>query len=256
MIGPLTRSVVDLAIVLDATVGVDPKDPTTVPVKESYVDAVDPNGLEGRHIGLVNFTLDPEVELLISAAIDEMAANGVELVEVTLPIAMDMTRPFDEFGSALNDYLAAQRRSRVRSIRDLERFYDHHPELDHADLRNTGPVLSLDTEVYRAAIAGRAVLRDEIVALMDENDLDAIAYPASIGSAPMIGGPDVPWDCHTAPFAGVPAIVLPAGFTSDGLPVGFELMGRPFAESTLIAMAAGYEAHTDHRRLPPTTPPL
>jgi Asp-tRNA(Asn)/Glu-tRNA(Gln) amidotransferase A subunit family amidase len=51
-------------------------------------------------------------------------------------------------------------------------------------------------------------------------------------------------------------MVVPAGFTSDGLPIGLELMGRPFAESTLIAVAAGYEAHTNHRSLPPTTPSL
>jgi amidase len=43
---------------------------------------------------------------------------------------------------------------------------------------------------------------------------------------------------------------------NDGLPAGLELMGRPFAEETLIALAAGYEAHTHHRLLPPTTPPL
>jgi Asp-tRNA(Asn)/Glu-tRNA(Gln) amidotransferase A subunit family amidase len=49
---------------------------------------------------------------------------------------------------------------------------------------------------------------------------------------------------------------LPIGFLPDGIPVGMELMGRPFAEPTLFAMAAGYEAHTDHRYLPPTTPPL
>ena len=50
-------------------------------------------------------------------------------------------------------------------------------------------------------------------------------------------------------------MVVPAGFTSDGLPIGLELIGRPFEEPTLIAMAAGYEAHTNHRTLPrhPTT---
>lgn len=51
-------------------------------------------------------------------------------------------------------------------------------------------------------------------------------------------------------------MVLPAGFLPDGIPVGLGLMGRPFAEPTLFAMAAGYEANTNHRLLPPTTPPL
>lgn len=112
------------------------------------------------------------------------------------------------------------------------------------------------TDGYRASIEGRAVFRDAVVALMDELDLDAIAYPASVNAAPLIGVYQEPYNCSAAPYGGLPSMVLPAGFTSDGLPVGFELMGMPFDEPTLFAMAAGYEAHTDHRILPPTTPPL
>ncbi len=88
------------------------------------------------------------------------------------------------------------------------------------------------------------------------HDLDAIAYPASSSPAALIGGDPSPFDCESAAYGGLPAMVVPAGFTSDGLPIGLELMGRPFAESTLIAVAAGYEAHTNHRMLPATTPPL
>ena len=253
-IGPMARSVVDLAIVLDATVRKDPEDPTTVRVDTSYLDAVDPNGLSGRRLGVVNFSVDPEVDLLMQAAIDEMSANGVEVVEATLPVATDMARPFDEFGRALRAYLAAQ--PGAPSLRNLYAFYDHHPAADYAQLRDWGSVIDLDTDTYRTAIEGRAVFRDAIVALMDEQDLDAIVYPASRDAAEQVGADQQPYDCWSAPYAGLPALVVPAGFTSDGLPVGFELMGRPFAEPTLLAIAAGYEAHTNHRILPPTTPPL
>lgn len=95
-----------------------------------------------------------------------------------------------------------------------------------------------------------------MVAYMDEHDLDAILSPESHHGAALIGADQQPWDCFTAPHGGLPALGIPIGFTTDGLPVGIELMGRPFSEESLIAMAAGYEAHTDHRRLPPTTPPL
>lgn len=254
--GPMARSVVDLAIVLDATVGKDPADPTTVSAATSYVKAVDPDGLSGRRIGLVTFSGDPEVEGLIAAAIDEMAANGVEVVEVTRPSAvMDIDPLFSEFRFALHDYLAAQPGALVRSLGDIVDLNVHHPAVDER-LRDYAAVTSLDTDAYRAALEGQHVFRDEVVAVMDEHDLDAIAYPESRVPAALVGGVQEAFDCWSAAYGGLPAIAIPAGFTSDGLPVGLELMGRPFEEPTLIAMAAGYEAHTDHRMLPPTTPPL
>ena len=64
-VGPMARSVVDLAIMLDATVGRDPADPSTVRVGTSYLNAVDPDGLSGRRIGLVTFSGDSEVERLM-----------------------------------------------------------------------------------------------------------------------------------------------------------------------------------------------
>jgi amidase len=71
-VGPLARSVVDLAIMLDATVGRDPADPMTVPVGTSYLDSVDPDGLSGRRIGVVTFRGNSDVERLMSSAIEEM----------------------------------------------------------------------------------------------------------------------------------------------------------------------------------------
>ena len=254
--GPMARSVVDLAIMLDATVGKDPADPTTVSTATSYLNAVDPDGLSDRRIGLVTFSGDPEVQALIAAAIDEMAANGVEVVEVTTPSAELAIDPlFTEFRFALDDYLAAQPGAPVRSLREIVDLNLHDPAMDRT-IRDYAEVTSLHTDAYRAALKGRHVFRDAVVAVMDEYDLDAIAYPESREPAALIGGAQEAFDCWSAAYGGLPGIVLPTGFTSDGLPVGLELMGRPFAEPTLIAIAAGYEAHTNHRMLPPTTPPL
>jgi len=117
-----------------------------------------------------------------------------------------------------------------------------------------------DTKAYRQALATRQSFRHDVEAVMDKHDLDAIAYPVSPTTARRLGGTDEPnsehWGCAAAAVAGVPALAIPVGFASDGLPVGLEPMGRAFDESTLISLAAGYEAHTDHRRAPPTTPPL
>jgi Asp-tRNA(Asn)/Glu-tRNA(Gln) amidotransferase A subunit family amidase len=255
-VGPIARSVVDLAIVLDATVGVDPADPTTVQIEASYLDAVDPDGLAGRRIGLVKFGGDPEMERVVAEAIDEMAANGVEVVDVALPGGVDIVPLFDELRSALDDYLAAEPGAPVRSLSDIVAMNLHHPAVVDSYLRERAAVTGLDTDAYRQSLAGRDRFRDAVITLMDAYDLDAIAYPVSTRLAALIGDSHQPFDCASAAYGGLPAMVVPAGFTSGGLPVGLELMGRPFDEPALIAIAAGYEAHTNHRILPPTTPPL
>jgi Asp-tRNA(Asn)/Glu-tRNA(Gln) amidotransferase A subunit family amidase len=254
-VGPMARSVVDLAIMLDATVGRDADDPSTVRVATSYVDAVDPDGLSGRRIGVVTFSGDSEVEGLIGSAIEEMKAGGVEVTEVRLPSGADIAPFFGELRFALDDYLAAQPRAPVRSLGDIVDLNVVTPAVG-GFLSDLAAVSGLDTDAYRTALEGRRRFRDAVVALMDERDLDAIAYPASSSPAALIGGDPSPFDCGSAAYGGLPAMVVPAGFTSDGLPIGLELIGRPFAEPTLIALAAGYEAHTNHRSLPPTTPPL
>jgi amidase len=254
-VGPMARSVVDLAIVLDATVGRDPADPSTVRVGTSYLNAVDPDGLSGRRIGLVTFGGDTEVERLVGSAIDEMKAGGVEAVEVTLPSGMDIGPLFGELRVALDEYLAAEPRAPVRSLREIVDLNVVTPAVG-GFLSELAAVTSLDTDAYRAALEGRSRFRHAVVALMDEHHLDAIAYPASSSPAALIGGDPSPFDCESAAYGGLPAMVVPAGSTPDGLPIGLELMGRPFAEPILIAIAAGYEAHTNHRSLPPTTPSL
>jgi Asp-tRNA(Asn)/Glu-tRNA(Gln) amidotransferase A subunit family amidase len=255
-IGPMGRSVADIAIVLDATVGVDPADPTTIPVETSYLGAIDPDGLAGRRIGLVPFGGDPEVGRIVGAAIDEMAANGVEVIEVAIPGGMDIDPLFDEFHSALDSYLAAQPGAPVASLNEIVAMSLNRPAMVDAYIRERAAVTSLDTSGYHASLAGREPFRDAVVALMDKYDLDAIAYPESAAPAAVIGASQPPFDCSSAAYGGLPAMVVPAGATADGLPLGVELMGRPFDETLLIAIAAGHEAHTSHRILPSMTPPL
>jgi Asp-tRNA(Asn)/Glu-tRNA(Gln) amidotransferase A subunit family amidase len=244
-VGPMARNVVDLAIVLDATAGEDPADPTTVPHNTSFAAAVDIDGLEGRRIGVLPFGLGADVESVLRAALDELEANGAELVEVELPTAPFSGELLQESRFALEDYLASEPTAPRGALAEIIAWDTWF-----------GNVRTLDTDAYRDAIAGREVFRELVVALMDEQDLDAIAYPVSPTTAAWIGAAQVNWDATRAAYAGTPAIVVPAGLSANGLPVGLELMGRPFAEATLIAIAAGYEAHTSHRAHPPTTPPL
>lgn len=245
-VGPMARSVADLAIMLDATAGEDPADATTVPLDGSFADAVDADGLVGRRIGVREFNVDAEMNSTLQAALDEMAANGAEIVEVALPPSTISVWTFlDESSFALEDYFAAEPTAPGGALAEIIAW-----DVD------SGERPTLDTTAYRAALAGREAFRDAIEAVMDEENLDAVAYPVSPRTAARIGGRQEHWDCETSAIAGVPAIVVPAGLSSSGLPIGLELIGRPFDEAALISIAAGYEAHTNHRTLPPATPPL
>ena len=268
-VGPMARSVRDLAIVLDATAGADPADPTTVPLTTSFVGAIAADGLEGRRIGVLDLSLlgDPindrrDLDGRWQQALGELEANGAELVDVTFGghHGHDVIGEFlDEFPYALADYLTAEptapRRAFARIMTELDAgVMGEDPDAADIKARDTKP----HTKAYRHALSMRNSLSRDIETLMDDHDLDALAYPVSSTTALPLHSSNgaAHSDCALAAVAGLPALAVPVGFTSDGLPVGLELLGRAFDEGTLISIAAGYEAHTDHRRLPSTAPPL
>jgi Asp-tRNA(Asn)/Glu-tRNA(Gln) amidotransferase A subunit family amidase len=238
-VGPIARSPVDLAILLDAIAGEDPDDPTTVDVQASYGASVTADGLQGRRIG-VDMLPAPagDVATVFDAALDELTANGVELVEISIPA----TPPQSDLGA----FMEPEEKAALYAY--FSQYADPPIEVE------PGP--PLDTLRHRAAIAGRERYRQRVTELMDEHRLDAIAYPGARTLPIPVGSGSEPFDCQSASVGGLPAISMPAGFSPEGLPVAIELMGRQFDEATLIAIAAGWEAHTDHRMLPPTTPPL
>ena len=260
-VGPLARSVIDLALVLDAIAGQDPADPTTVGAAVSLANAVDADGLSGRRIGVLDVLFDgadPGVAATVRAALAEMEEHGATVVPVSIPgfaaLRGSAASVFlREFRDALDTYLAAHPTAPFGSLAEIVASGRYEPSLDTA-LHNHLIATTTD-DAYRDATARRAIVRDAIVSLMDDNGLDALAYPTITEPPAPIGEAQHGSNCGTASVGGLPALTMPAGFTA-GLPVGIELMGRPFAEGTLIAIAAGFEAHSDHVRLPPTTPPL
>jgi Asp-tRNA(Asn)/Glu-tRNA(Gln) amidotransferase A subunit family amidase len=91
---------------------------------------------------------------------------------------------------------------------------------------------------------------------MVDNRVEALAYPTIRRKANVIGEMQMGSNCHLSANSGLPAIVVPRGFTPDGLPVGLELLGRAWSEPQLIKFAYAYEQATRHRRPPNSTPPL
>ena len=100
----------------------------------------------------------------------------------------------------------------------------------------------------------RKALLDAVVAAMDRQDIDAIIYPSWSNPPRRIGDSDSPHGNNSpviAPHSGQPAITVPMGFTRSGLPLGLQLLARPFDEHKLFQYAYAYEQATQHRRPPP-----
>ena len=266
--GPLARSVEDLALALDATVGPDPADPTTSlgegRIPDTYTAALNANGLAGARVGVVGALLgegnaERPVRDVIERAVGEMEALGAASVEITEPDLSELTQGASvigqEFRFDLNAYLRATPGAYVRTVADFVETGLYHDILE-AGLQNTLEVETRDTDEYRDAIAKRDTVRDAVVALMDELELDALVYPTIRRTARPIGQPQQGSNCALSAVSGLPAITVPAGAAADGMPVGLELLGRPWSESRLIELAHAYEQGAPHRRPPDFTPSL
>jgi len=265
--GPLARTLPDLAVALDATIGPDPADPATgiLPGRDlpRFVEALDEHALMGARIGVLSALFgdspdDAAVARVVRAAVGRMAELGADTLSVEIPdfdrLISGSSVIADEFKWDLQDYLASVPDAPVRSLDEMLALGLNH-EAVVPILRRAAASRSRDTEVYRAALAKRGPLRDAVVTLMNAESLDAIVYPTIRRIAAPVGEPQAGSNCQLSASTGLPALSAPAGW-SEGLPVGIELLGRPFDDAHLLALAYALESSTDNRRAPPTTPPL
>jgi aspartyl-tRNA(Asn)/glutamyl-tRNA(Gln) amidotransferase subunit A len=262
-VGPLTRTVEDAALVLGLIAGYDERDPTTsrsaVPDYRAALNA----GVKQLRIGVLTELVDgadthPEVRGAVREAARALAGLGAHVEEVSLPLIPHAGGVF----MALCDSEAAGRHQSWLATRPGE--YDAGTRR-----RLVAAGLIPATAVHRAARA-RALIREQILAALGK--LDLLLAPTSPHPAPPIASHTAPVASkeeagrrffgrrsYTTPasLAGVPAISLPCGFTTAGLPIGLQLIGRPLAESTVLGAARAWEktaALSDRRPPLPTTP--
>ena len=257
-VGPLTRTVEDIALVLALIAGYDAKDPTTsrrvVPDYRAALAA----GVQGTRIGVITELVDSadtqaEVRGSVREAARGLATLGARVEDISLPLIPHAGGVF----MALCDSEAAGRHKLWLATRSQEYDAGTRRRLVSAGLIPAVPL-------HRAARA-RALIRDQVLEALGKFDL--LLAPTSPHPAPVI-------TFHTAPvtskeeaarrffgrrsyttpasLAGVPAISVPCGFTATGLPVALQLIGRPFAESTVLAAAGAWESAAGlGRRRPP-----
>jgi Asp-tRNA(Asn)/Glu-tRNA(Gln) amidotransferase A subunit family amidase len=266
--GPLARTVTDLAIMLDATVGADPADAITTEsaghIPKSYRDALVDGGLKGARIGALRSLWgtageDGEVTGIMNKALDGMKAQGAEVVDIAVPGLADLLRDSsviaDEFKFDLMAYLAKHPNAPVKSLGEVIERGLHHEALDaNFKLRNTPE--KRETEHYRQAMVKRRAARAAVLATLEEQRIDVLAYPTLRRKPAAIGDPQIGSNCQLSATTGLPAITIPGGFTTDGLPIGLELLGGAWTEATLLKYAYAWEHATKPRRAPFSTPPL
>ena len=267
--GPMARTVEDIALILDATVGYDPADPTTEAtsgrIPRTYTSSLRPGVLKTARIGVLTELFgaapeDEEIASVVRRAIDEMKVRGATAVDVVVPDLARHVAAANLLSQELKVYLGNYLRNVRAHAISVEALLDsglHSFSLQGIlDVANGTADDYLSGEDYKARLAARTALGKAVVSVMDANRLDAVAYPTIRRIAPVVGGAQAGSNAALSANSGLPAITVPAGFTPGGFPVGIELLGRPFAEPTLLALAFDYEQATHHRRLPAATPAL
>jgi len=281
--GPMARTVTDLAKLLDAMVGYDPEDPQTAlgdgHTLGSYASSLDTAGLKGARIGIlresIGFNSEPgsadfqKVDAAFEINIAELKAAGAVLVDpVTIPNlkALLAKRAADvpTADEALRLWLARNPASPIKSRADIQNSPDvgriFPPSRAEQWKRPANPP---DLAKWGGYLAARQRLLINLLKVMADNKLDAIVYksvehqPTFIKDGmnpPYITQKGVP-TLNTF-LVYVPAITVPSGFTSDNLPVGITFMGRPYNDAEMVKLAYSYEQSTHHRKPPKTTPRL
>jgi aspartyl-tRNA(Asn)/glutamyl-tRNA(Gln) amidotransferase subunit A len=251
-VGPMARSALDCALLLGVIAGHDPDDPTSAaqPVPDYAAGLEAP--LRGLRVGVPWLypwdTLAPDIGRVLEAALGALGRLGLTLAPATIPGWHDAVQGME----VLIRCEAAAEYAEVLATRAG----DLLPEVRERLIGGRGTA----APTYIAARRAGARLRRALDALLGEVDL--VALPCREHSAPRIdaGGRHLdPLSTRNyfSPLnvAGLPALAVPCGFDDRGLPVALQLVGRAWAEGTLLAVAHAYQQATDwHTRRPPLDP--
>jgi Asp-tRNA(Asn)/Glu-tRNA(Gln) amidotransferase A subunit family amidase len=293
--GPIARTAADAARVLAAIVGYDPRDPQSAlsfrRVRDDYTSGtMSADRLHGARIGVARELFgtggaEAESGKIVDIAIEDLRRLGAEIIDeiplqkwldVRLPV-LDPIYPGEdrtlatvlsdartngwEQRAAMNMYLNAS--GAAAPYTDIDALIDSGTVMasTHAGFLRTRE-LDLDRPEYAERILRMSAVQSTVLNTMAQLRLDAIVYPMKTQPAWPIGGEADP-DATIAgsgnvlsSIPGLPAVVVPAGYTTNGLPVNIEFLGSPFSEPELLGFAHHYQSATNRRHPPASTPSL
>jgi aspartyl-tRNA(Asn)/glutamyl-tRNA(Gln) amidotransferase subunit A len=246
-VGPIARTVADCAAAFDVISGHDPDDPASAPVEVERACAELGQDLRGLRIGYPKAFFHDKLEAGLSDTFDEAADQLRDLGAKIFAADWDL---------ALEARMASMVINRVETSAIHEARVRECPELmgDEWRLRVKAGLLLPATEYVRAQRA-RLVVRRSIADYFNRYDLDALIAPSTPAAAARIDDLHATYTDGTRehvlsaytrtcmPFnvTGQPVFAVPAGFTPNGLPVGMQIVGRPFAEARICRIGHAYE---------------
>jgi len=278
-VGPMARSVEDLALSLNVLAGVDPADPATQVKTEriygDYLAFLRKDGLKFYRLGVARryFGFHEGTDAVIEQALTVLREAGAELVELPdfdpVPFFGPEEMKLFTYGmkASLNAYLAKQANPKVRNLEELLAFNRKHadrvmPFFQQEVLEELAALGDLDTPEHRAAEAAcRRLAREEgLDRLFDEQGLDAIVAPTD-GTPPYVIDPVVGDNLHggcssVAAMAGYPHLTVPAGYVHGELPVGLSFIGPAWSEGDLLRVGYAFQCAHPIRHQPKYLPTL
>ena len=222
----------------------------------------------GRRIGVLRqgcrpSASDPQVLALFDRAVADLQRVGAEIIDPFMIPEFDQfppsLHPLSEVRAAIERYLARIGPTFPKSLSDITASGKFHP-LHEVGLLATAPAPPPDEDpVVERLEADEARMRTAYLAAMDEMRIDALAIPTATYPPRLNGDRDMSAAGTRSGIASAlhwPAAVVPMGYSYESLPSGLQLIGRPWSEPILIAIAYAFEQATQHRVPPSTVPPL
>ena len=252
--GPLTRTAQDAALMLQAVAGYDPRDPSSshLPVPDFSRSLRD--DIQGLRLGVLkgfaDEITDDEVDKAVRQALTTLEELGAEIQEVSLPML--------KYAEPVSEVITSTEAANWHEKWVRTRPQDYGP----TQVQRFRIGLLLQASHYHRAQRIRTLINNELSQVLRR--VDAIVSPTTAITAPRIGQEtasvrgrerSVGWlvSCLTRPYnlTGMPAINICCGFSTIGLPIGFQIAGLPFEDSTVLRVAHAYQQATDwHTRLP------
>ncbi len=272
-VGVHAKTTADAAVVLSVMRGFDADDLATMESLEHQVadlTTLPADSLRGVRIGVLRdlFRKNPEAaagnalidkQLAVMTAAGAIMIDGLSTGTDLLGLMPSLRVNSYELRESFDSYLQRRGPSPVKSFAEL---FNSGRWLKggvlEARFNDTMKAGDLNTNAdYQGRLLNQKMMRRELIGLMDRYGVAALVYPMKPLGAPAVGvSDDGLRDNNLVSTAGMPAIVVPAGWDGEGLPLALEFMGRPFSDATLLKVAHGYEQASKNRMSPKTVPAL